>query len=63
VAIVSLPTAADERIDRIPATEFDPLFDPHFRLGWPEGRSVASPRFAPRLVRKPARPGANRAGA
>ena len=38
VAIVGLPAAADERIDHIPATEFDPLFDPQFRLGWPQQR-------------------------
>lgn len=35
VAVVSLPTAVDERIDHIAATEFDALFDPHFRLDWP----------------------------
>ena len=38
VAIVGLPAAVDERIDRVPATEFDPLFDPHFRLSWPQQR-------------------------
>ena len=38
VAIVSLPAASDERIDHIPATEFDPLFDSHFQLGWPQQR-------------------------
>ena len=38
VAIVSLPAASDERIDHIPATEFDPLFDQHFRLSWPQQR-------------------------
>ncbi len=40
VAIVSLPAASDERIDHIPATEFDQLFDRHFRLGWPQQRRV-----------------------
>ena len=40
VAIVSLPAAADERIDRIPATEFDPQFAPHFRLSWPRQRRL-----------------------
>ena len=38
VAIVSLPAAVDERIDHVPATEFDPLFDRHFRLSWPHQR-------------------------
>ncbi len=38
VAIVSLPAASDERIDHIPATEFDQLFDSHFRLSWPQRR-------------------------
>ena len=37
-AIASLPLAADERIGHIPATEFDPLFDDPFRLGWPHRR-------------------------
>ncbi len=40
VAIVSLPAASDERIDHIPATEFDQLFDSHFRLSWPQQRRV-----------------------
>lgn len=38
VAIVSLPAASDERIDHIPAAEFDQLFDSHFRLSWPQRR-------------------------
>jgi hypothetical protein len=38
VAMVSLPAAVDERIDQVPATEFDPLFDRHFRLSWPQQR-------------------------
>ena len=38
VAMVSLPAAVDERIDNVPATEFDPLFDRHFRLSWPQQR-------------------------
>lgn len=38
VAIVSLPASSDERIDHIPATEFDQQFDNHFRLGWPQQR-------------------------
>ena len=37
-AVVGLPTAADERIGRIPATEFDPLFADQFRLTWPQRR-------------------------
>ena len=37
-AIVSLPSDADSRIDHIAADEFDPLFDPHFRLNWPQQR-------------------------
>lgn len=44
VAIVSLPAASDERIDHIPATEFDQQFDSQFRLSWPQhrrGRAVA----------------------
>lgn len=66
VAIVGLPTAADERIDHIPATEFDPLFDPHFRLDWP-GRvprpfsrreSASAARRTPRA--SPARSGVTR---
>jgi hypothetical protein len=38
VAIVSLPADSDGRIDHIPPTEFDPLFDRQFRLGWPQQR-------------------------
>lgn len=38
VAVVSLPGTVDERIDHIPATEFDQLFDRHFRLSWPQQR-------------------------
>jgi hypothetical protein len=34
-AIVSLPTEADSRIGEIPASEFDHLFDRHFRVSWP----------------------------
>jgi hypothetical protein len=37
-AIVSLPAAVDERIGQVSATEFDPQFDPHFRLSWPSRR-------------------------
>lgn len=40
VAVVSLPADSDGRIDHIPPTEFDPLFDRHFRLGWPQQRRV-----------------------
>ena len=40
VAVVSLPAAVDERIDHVPATEFDQLFDSHFRLSWPQRRRV-----------------------
>ena len=43
-ATVSLPTQADERIDTIPAAEFDHLFDAHFRRGWMH----RSPRLAAR---------------
>ena len=34
-AIVSLPTDADSRIGEIPASEFDHLFDGHFRMSLP----------------------------
>jgi len=34
-AIVSLPTDADSRIGAIPASEFDHLFDRHFRKAMP----------------------------
>ena len=34
-AIVGLPTDADSRIGCIPASEFDHLFDRHFRMSWP----------------------------
>ncbi len=34
-AIVSLPVETDARIAAVAATEFDDLFDPHFRMSWP----------------------------
>ena len=34
-AIVSLPTDADSRIGAIDASEYDHLFDRHFRMTWP----------------------------
>ena len=37
-AMVSLPATVDERIDHIPAGEFDPLFADQFRLDWPQRR-------------------------
>ena len=46
-AIVSLPTEADSRIGEIPASEFDHLFDRHFRLSWPR-QAKAMRRLAAR---------------
>jgi len=46
-AIVSLPTDADSRIGEIPASEFDHLFDRHFRMTWP-GQGKATRRLAAR---------------
>jgi hypothetical protein len=36
--IVGLPAQCEGWIARIPATEFDHLFDGHFQLGWPQRR-------------------------
>jgi hypothetical protein len=45
-AIISLPTDADSRIGEIPASEFDHLFDRHFRISWP--RQAKATRIAAR---------------
>ena len=38
LSIVGLPATADERIGRIPASEFDHLFAGQFQLDWPRRR-------------------------
>jgi len=46
-AIISLPTDADSRIGDIPASEFDHLFDRHFRMSWP--RQAKATRLTARV--------------
>ncbi|HEY8976942.1 MAG TPA: hypothetical protein VIN75_22190 [Burkholderiaceae bacterium] len=46
-AIISLPTDADSRIGEVPASEFDHLFDRHFRMSWPR-QAKAMRRLAAR---------------
>ena len=38
LAVIGLPSSADERIGHIPAGEFDHLFTDQFRLSWPQRR-------------------------
>jgi len=60
-AIVSLPAEADARIGHIPASEFDPLFDRHFRIAWP--RRAARARFLAPQWPRVSQPGATPAAA
>lgn len=46
-AIVSLPTDADSRIGAIDASEYDHLFDRHYRMTWP-GHAKAMRRLVTR---------------